>query len=349
MPRGQRRRQLLEAVDPGHLLDQVGFTGDVVAAERRRLDVKAVVRVGRHELERFKDAPAALARDRRPKQTRDPRVPEPDRPRLRARAADVDRPGYGPGAAQFDHQLRRHCLRLHCLLRLKLLLEPCRCLAAQPELERGPMDVRPDPVRDLHQHPASCRVRLPSGCHPSRRRSTSGLRRPRSAPSRGRASASGRRASQSFPRRSARRTVSSAPGDTVQVERVQRLSGKQHHVVRDVDDVGDRPLTGGHQTRLEPRRRRPDLHVLEHAGGETRAELRALDADLALADLAAGMRVLGPRRRAQRRLGRGVHLPGDAVDARGSPGGSESPPAPARRSRSAGPVRAGSQAPTRCR
>ena len=38
-----------------------------------------------------------------------------------------------------------------------------------------------------------------------------------------------------------------AAGDLVEVEGVQRLRGQQHHVVGHVDDVGDRPLPGGHQ------------------------------------------------------------------------------------------------------
>ena len=54
--------------------------------------------------------------------------------------------------------------------------------------------------------------------------------------------------------------------DAVEVERVQRLAGHEHHVVRDVDDVGDRPLAGGHQPRLQPRRRGPDRDVLEQRG-----------------------------------------------------------------------------------
>ena len=68
-------------------------------------------------------------------------------------------------------------------------------------------------------------------------------------------------------------------GHAVEVERVQRLPGQQHHVVGDVDHVRDRPLAGGHQPRLQPRRARPDLHVLEHARGEARAQLGALDGD----------------------------------------------------------------------
>ena len=64
-------------------------------------------------------------------------------------------------------------------------------------------------------------------------------------------------------------------GDEVPVERVQRLAGQQHHVVGDVDDVVDRALAGGHQARLQPRRRRADRDVLEQPRGEARAQVRA--------------------------------------------------------------------------
>ena len=67
--------------------------------------------------------------------------------------------------------------------------------------------------------------------------------------------------------------------DAVEVERVQRLPGEQHHVVGDVDDVRDRALAGGHQPRLQPQRARSDLDVLEHARGEARAQVGTLDDD----------------------------------------------------------------------
>ena len=72
-----------------------------------------------------------------------------------------------------------------------------------------------------------------------------------------------------------------APGDAVEVEGVHRLPGQQHHVVRDVDDVVDRALAGGHQARLQPGRRGADRDVRERPRGEARAEVGRLDDDLA--------------------------------------------------------------------
>ena len=59
-------------------------------------------------------------------------------------------------------------------------------------------------------------------------------------------------------RRCARRTTI-ASRDLVQVECVQRLAVREHHVVGDVDDVRDRPLAGGQEALLEPQRRGADL------------------------------------------------------------------------------------------
>ena len=136
------------------------------------------------------------------------------------------------------------------------------------------------------------------------------------APCRGRARALRRRASSTCSPSRAAAHDEPAAGDAVEVEGVQRLAGQQHHVVGDVDDVVDRPLAGGDQPRLQPRRRRADRHVLEGARGEARAQVGCLDVDLDAGDrVAGGPRVVGPRRRRQRRAGRRVDLARDAVDA----------------------------------
>ncbi len=69
-----------------------------------------------------------------------------------------------------------------------------------------------------------------------------------------------------------------AARDLVEVVGVKRLTGEEHHVVRDVDDVRDRPLPGGDEAGAEPERRRAHLDALEGARGEARAELGHLDA-----------------------------------------------------------------------
>ena len=109
-----------------------------------------------------------------------------------------------------------------------------------------------------------------------------------------------------------------AAAHLVEVERVQRLAGGEHHVVGDVDDVRDRPLTRGRQALLQPRRRRADLHVLEHARGEAQADLGVgdLDAGVVLglsSPLGSASASVGSS--ASGAAGHGVQLARDAVDA----------------------------------
>ena len=99
---------------------------------------------------------------------------------------------------------------------------------------------------------------------------------------------------------------------------MERLRGHQHHVIGDVDGVGDRPLAGGHQPGLEPERGGADGDVGEQPGGEARAELRHLHRDggvVAHVAVTGRLRVLLPRRRRESRTGDRVDLAGDAVDA----------------------------------
>ena len=309
----QRRRELVEPVEPRDLLDHVDLPGDVAAPERGRLHVEAVRRVGRGELERFEDLLAAFARDRRAEQPRDALVPQPDRHRRRPVAADVDRPRPERGAAHLDHQLGRYGLRLDRLLGLELLLEAQRRLALEPERPRGVVDVGAVPRRGLHQHARGRVGHLRAGAahHAGDRGRSVGvvdhehLRVERAG------LAVERLDLLAFVRAADRERLA---GDLVEVERVQRLAGQQHHVVGDVDDVRDRALAGGHQPRLQPRGARPELHVLEQAGGEPRAEVGVLDLDRDALDRAGRARVLVPRRRVERRAGGGVGLARDPVD-----------------------------------
>ena len=95
---------------------------------------------------------------------------------------------------------------------------------------------------------------------------------------------------------------------------MQRLGRHQHHVVGDVDDVVDRALAGGHQPRLQPRRRRADLHALVHARGEARAQVGVLDDHLGGLHRSRRSRIGRPRRCGQRRARDRVDLPRQPVD-----------------------------------
>ena len=79
------------------------------------------------------------------------------------------------------------------------------------------------------------------------------------------------------PRAGARRSCRRA--SVVEVEGVQRVAEREHHVVRHVDDVRDRPHAGRVQARPEPDRRRADRDVPEQPPDVARAALEILDRD----------------------------------------------------------------------
>ena len=80
-----------------------------------------------------------------------------------------------------------------------------------------------------------------------------------------------------------------AAGERLSVVRVQRAAEREHHVVRDVDDVRDRAHPRADQPCLQPRRRLADRHVAQNARDEARARFEVVDRDLdSLVALARG-------------------------------------------------------------
>ncbi len=98
------------------------------------------------------------------------------------------------------------------------------------------------------------------------------------------------------------------------VEGVQRAAEREHHVVRDVDDVRDRAHAGAQEPRLEPGRRLTHLHVPEEAPDVTRAAVEVVDADLQR--LVAGASRIPARGRPQLGPCQSRHLACDPVDRR---------------------------------
>ena len=125
LARRQRRRQLVEAVDAGDLLDQVRLALDVgVAPGRHAPPVSRVL-----EAEPLEDLGHALRRDALAEQPLHALLAQPDHARLRRVRVDVDRAGHEARAAQLDHQPSGEPLRRDRLLGVKLLLEARRRLA----------------------------------------------------------------------------------------------------------------------------------------------------------------------------------------------------------------------------
>ena len=146
---GQRRRQVLEAIEPRDLLDQVGLARDVIATEVGDGHIEPVGGVDGREGERLQQLLGALARDRDAEQALDARVAQADRGGLRPGPADIDRARADGRATDVDEQSRRDRLCPQRLLGLQPLLIAARGLAAQRQLERGGMDVGAVPGRDL--------------------------------------------------------------------------------------------------------------------------------------------------------------------------------------------------------
>ena len=301
-----------EALDPRDLLDQVDLAGHVAAAKMRHRRPQRLVDL---ETERGEDLAGSAPRGSRAPSTCSRRAgrrvigggsgPGPPTSIM---------PGSSAGAAQLDEERARDDLPLRRREPGEPLLETPRGLAAPAERDGGALHRRAVPRRGLEQHARRARPDLQrappitpaSEVGPSSSQITT-------MPSES-VSVVPSSASTVSPAR-ARRTVSCAACDAVEVERVHRLAGEEHHVVGDVDDVGDRPHAGGEQARREPQRRGRDRDRLEDARGETRAQIGALDGDTrARRPRAERPRIFGPGRRRERRAGHGVGLARDAVD-----------------------------------
>ncbi len=153
---------------------------------------------------------------------------------------------------------------------MQLLLEARRSLGAQAELARGAEDVGPVPVGDLEQD-AGGRVGdlgdLAAHNPGDPGRAVAIADQHRLLIERALDLVEGRHLLAG----AGGADGQLATGDLVEVEGVQRLRGQEHHVVGDVDDVVDRPLAGGAEPCLQPRRRGAYLDLEEGAGGEARA------------------------------------------------------------------------------
>ena len=273
----QRRRQRVQAVDAGDLLDQVGLAGHVLAAHGRHRHVQSgPVHLRDLEVERAQDLGLTRARHRHPQNRLYALLAQADRLWRRTVGRGVDRSREHTRTAQLDHQARGKRLRVHALLGRKPLLEARGRLAAQAQRPGGAVDVGPAPVGDLHQHAFCLGLDLRAlTAHDAgdRGRPLGVLDHDHLAVERARLPVERRHLL----------AVVGAPdrqlgaGDAIEVESVQRLCAQQHHVVGDVHHVVDRTLPGSGQACLQPRRRGRDRDVLEHARGEAGTEVGALD------------------------------------------------------------------------
>ena len=191
----------------------------------------------------------------------------------------VDHPLRRPPAAQLDHQLDGPGRSDRRQLRAEPLLEARGGVGAQLQRLAGAADARPPEVRRLQQDRARGRrdLALAAAHDPGDRDCPSpSAMTSMSSPST-RSSASVEQA-QLLARLGAADDDPLAPHLLV-VEGVQRLAHLQHHVVRYVDDVVDRPHPYRQQPLLHPLRRLADLHALDDGADVARAEVRIGDLD----------------------------------------------------------------------
>src|SRR6202034_3314139 len=132
---GERRGELLEPVDPGYLLDQVGLAGDVPAAQRRHGDIEAgpllrwgVGRLLGLEVEGPQDLRLTRAGNRNSEDRPHPALAQADAPRLRrdgrsVHTDDVHGAGRDGSSAELDHESGGERLGLDALLGSETLLE----------------------------------------------------------------------------------------------------------------------------------------------------------------------------------------------------------------------------------
>ena len=103
-----------------------------------------------------------------------------------------------------------------------------------------------------------------------------------------------------------------AAGQLLVVECVQGVAERKHDVVRDVDDVRDRPHSRGEQPGPQPDRRRPDRRSAEEPPDVSRTRFEVLDRDFN--GLVGVPLWIGARRRCELQLVERSHLARDPVD-----------------------------------
>ena len=270
---------MLEPVDPRDLFDDVDLARHVERAPARREHPQLV----------------ALALDLEAQAVEDRGAPV---------GSDVDA-GHGahPAGAQDDPLAYRDITaqvdRIRCLCRARELDEHARCGAVRDRRQRG-VDALLEAVRGLGadaepscraedrsalergrlEHDLSDRVRdlgVGASHHAGDARRAAGMRDHERLRIEHATLVVERR--QRLARACAPRDQG-VPGEAFAIVRVQRLAEVVRDVVRDIDDVGDRPDAHTVQPCLQPEGRRRNRDTGQDAGREARAQVRVVDRDL---------------------------------------------------------------------
>jgi hypothetical protein len=312
---GQRRRDLVVAVDARDLLDEVDRDAQVVAMGRHRAaQADAFVHRGDVDArEQPRDRCAVEAGAEESVHAR--RVERDRRHRGPRRTERLDDAGRDAPAGELGQQPRRPVDRAPHAGRVDLALEAVRRLGRQAEPARRAAHAARVEVRALEEDVGRARGHL-------------GLGAAHYAGDRDRALGvgdhevvRGERARGTVQRRDllvgARATHADLPAvDRRPVERVQRLSELEQHEVRHVDDDVDRAHAGRGKPLGEPRRTRPDRDAAHEPRVVARAALAVLDLDPHRRGRRLTLLLRLDRRHAQRTAEVRAHLARDAEDGR---------------------------------
>ena len=201
-----------------------------------------------------------------------------DRRPPEAPGVDVDHPAQSQPAAPLPEQGGRPILGQGRARRIRPAFEPRRRLRPDPHLPRGAADRAGVPVGRLEEHGGRglTDLRVCAADDPGHADRMLGVRdHQRLAVQRAGDAIEGHQ------RLTRRGPADDEPvgGDPVVIKRVHRLPEFEHDIVRDVDDVVDRPDARGLQPPLDLVGGRPDAHALDHPGREPGAALRIRDLD----------------------------------------------------------------------
>ena len=268
----------VEAVHPGHFLDEVGLALQVRTVRRDRADDPLAVGP-RGQAQAVEDLLLALRRNVDAEQRAAPRRPHGHGPGLKRIGPDVDHARGQRSAGEFHYHLagpQRGGIQRHGV---HAALEAVVALAHQAQFAAGAACDQRVELRRLDQHVGRRGVDL--GGQPAHD--------PRDGHRPGRVGyhehvlveAAGGLVDgdHDLPRPPAANDDLMAL-QLVVIETVQRLGVFHQDVVGHVDHVVDGPQPGGLEPLDEPRRARAYLHALDDPGGVARAQVGRLDDDL---------------------------------------------------------------------
>ena len=270
------QRDPVVSMDPGDFLDEILLAHEV-GPERGRPDPQWGA-VGDGASQRPQDPHHRVLGDVDAQDRGRPGGAQADRRPPEAPGVDVDHPAQHARGAPLLEEGGRPILGQGGTRRIRAAFESRRRLRPDPQVPGRPADRAGVPVGGLEEHGGRGRTDLrvcaaDDAGHADRMLGVGDHQH--LAVQRAGDAVEGH---QRLPRRRAAHDEPVA-GDAVVIKGVHRLPEFEHDIVRDVDDVVDRPDARGFQPPLDVGGGRPDAHALDHPGRETGTAFRIRDLD----------------------------------------------------------------------